>query len=130
MSALAFTDQHERLRRIVANALDGCAYESSREEEGGRMLVIEARRPDGRRVGLRFRGVTASESTALPAVGDSLRLAGVGSGTGFSLVRLFFPFLRSPGFGHARVRIEAGAARIEVVCEDAEWWEEESPAGA
>jgi len=68
-------------------------------------------------------------TSAVPAVGDSLRLAGVGSGTGFSLVRLFFPFLRSPAFGQARVRIEAGAARIEVVCQDAEWWED-SPAGA
>ena len=127
MPALAFTDQRERLRRVVRNAIDGCAYEASREEEGGRMLVIEARRPDGRRVGLRFRGVRSSEATAEPASGSTLRLGSVG---GFSLLRLLFPVHRPSGFESVRVRIEAGEARLDIVCEDAEWWEEEMPAGA
>jgi hypothetical protein len=127
MSALAFTDQRERLRRIVESALTGATYESSREEEGGRMLVIEAKRADGRHIGLRFRGVRDSEATEAPAPGASLRLKTVGSAEKFSLLRLFFPLARTPGSGAARVRIEAGSARLDIVCEDAEWWEADEP---
>lgn len=123
MSALAFTDQTERLRRIVENALAGATYESSREEEGGRMLVIEAKRPDGRQVGLRFRGVREADASDTPAAGSSLRLRSVASVSKFSLLGLLSPLFRSPVRGVARVRIEAGAARLDIVCEDAEWWE-------
>jgi hypothetical protein len=123
MPALAFTDQQERLRRILQNALAGATYETSRPEEDGHMLVIEARRADGKQIGLRFRGVRESEATAVPVEGSSLRLQSVGSANRFSLIGLFFPFLRPGSRGAARVRIEIGAARLEVVCEDAEWWE-------
>jgi hypothetical protein len=119
----SFTDQRERLRRTVQNALDGAIYESSRREEDGRMLVIEAKRPDGRRVGIRFRGVRESEASEAPLPGSSLRLRGVDSAAPLSVIGFFFPFLRPGSGGVARVRIEIGTARLEIVCEDAEWWE-------
>lgn len=129
MPAIAFTDQRERLRRIVESALAGATYESSREEDG-RLLVIEARRPAGGRVYLRFRGVQRSESTQALAPGSSLRLASVGSPGGSSLLDLVLPFLRffRTRSNALRVRIEAGAARLDILCEDAEWWEEEAAA--
>ena len=123
MPVVEFTDQRGRLERIVRNALDGSLYEASREEESGRMLVIEATRPEGKHVGLRFRGVKDSQSTETPAAGAPLMLRGVGSAERFSLLRVFFPFFRTPGAGYARVRIDAGNARLEIVCQDAEWWE-------
>ena len=123
MSALDFTDQRERLRRIVENALEGATYEASREEASGQMLVIEAKRQDGRHVSVRFRGVRESVATAAPAPGSRIRISGVGSAEKFSLLRLAFPFSRGPGLGAARVRIEAGASRLDIICEDAEWWE-------
>lgn len=126
MPALAFTDQRERLRRIVDKALTGTSYESSRQEEP-RMLVVEARRPDGAQVIVRFRGVRESEANDTPAPGAGIKRVSVGSAEKFSLIRLFFPFIRSPGSGAARVRIEAGAARLDIVCEDAEWWEPDAP---
>jgi hypothetical protein len=122
MPALAFTDQRERLQRIVEKALAGTSYESSRNEDG-RILVVEARRPDGRQVIVRFRGVRDSEASNAPVPGTEIRRLNVGPAEKFSLVRLFFPFIRGPGSGAARVRIEAGAARLDIVCEDAEWWE-------
>jgi hypothetical protein len=91
------------------------------------MFVIEARRPDGRRVGVRFRGVEESVATDAPAPGSHMRLRGIGSATRFSFLSLLFPFLRASGFGSARVRIEAGTTRLDIVCQDAEWWEEEAP---
>ena len=123
MPALGFTDQRGRLRRIVENALAGAVYESSREEEE-RQLLIEARREDGSRVYLRFRGVERSDSTATPTAGSPLRLAGVG-GSG-SAIDLILPWLRlfRARSNAVRVRIEVGAARLDIVCEDAEWWEE------
>jgi hypothetical protein len=121
-----FTDQRERLRRIVHNALDGTKYESSRPEEDGRLLVVEAKRPDGTIVAVRFRGVRSSDADALPAAGTSLRLQSVSTGGGFWLLGLLIPAFRGLPRGTARVRIEAGSTRLEVVCEDAEWWEETS----
>ena len=88
------------------------------------MLVIEAKRADGTPVFVRFLGVRQSAASAEPQVGSSLRVGGVSSANRFSLLGLLFPFLRGPGSGAARVRIEAGAARLDIVCEDAEWWEE------
>jgi hypothetical protein len=122
VSALAFTDQRDRLRRIVENALTGTSYQASHQEEP-RLLVLEARRPDGREVIVRFRGVRESEANATPVPGSDIQRLSVGSAEKFSLVRLFFPFIRGAGSGAARVRIETGNARLEIVCEDAEWWE-------
>ena len=124
MPALAFTDQRERLRRILGNALGGASYVASRPEEDERVLVIEARRADGTAVFVRFRGVRRSEASAEPDAGSSLSVSSVGSANRFSVVGLLFPFLRGPGSGTMRVRIEAGAAHLDIVCEDAEWWEE------
>ena len=124
MSTLGFTDQRERLRRILHNAIDGAAYESSHPEDGGRLLVLEARRANGTPVFVRFRGVTKSDATATPASGGSLKLDSVGSAARFSILALLFPFARRAGQSAARVRIEAGTARLEIVCEDAEWWED------
>ncbi len=124
-SAAYFTDQSLRLRRIVENALTGATYESSREEEG-RLLVIEGRR-DGRSVFLRLRGVSRSEASETPAQGAALALRGVSASRG-SCLGLFLPFIfrRDPGAAH--VRIDIGTARLEVVCEDAEWWDEQAGA--
>lgn len=132
MPALSFTDQSERLRRIVANALDGTGFESSRAEEEGRHLVIEARRPDGRLVSVRFRAVKDAEATAGPARGTPLRLRNVTAGGGGCLLPLagrWFPGLRGIPRGSSRVTIGAGAAQLAIVCEDAEWWEDETPQG-
>jgi hypothetical protein len=43
---------------------------------------------------------------------------------GLSLVSRFFPLFKPPGPAYARVRIDAGPATLEIVCQDAEWWEE------
>ena len=43
----SFTDQRERLRRLLHNALDGATYEGSRTQDDGRLLVIDARRSGG-----------------------------------------------------------------------------------
>ena len=119
-----FTNQRDRLRKVVENALNGATYLSSREEDG-RMLLLQARRA-GKYVFVRFRGVRQSDATATPDAGVGIRFVNVGSSEKFSLVRLFFPFVRT-GSGAARVRIEAGAARLDIVCEDAEWWESDTP---
>jgi hypothetical protein len=132
MSALGFTDQTQRLRRIVSNALDGASFEASRSEEEGRHVVIEAKRPDGRPVTVRFRAVRDAEATGSPAVGTQLRLKGVsagGSGCLLPFVSKLFPALRAVPRGASRVRIEAGEAELDIICEDAEWWEDEPPSG-
>lgn len=126
MPALAFTDQRLRLRRILANALEGAAYDSSRTEEGGRTLVIRARRRDGQPVTVRFRGVRQSEADVEPAAGSNVRVRSVGAANRLSFLALLFPFLARDA-GASRVRIEAGAARLDIVCEDAEWWEDQAP---
>jgi hypothetical protein len=129
MPALSFTNQEARLRRILDNALAGARYDSSEPEEGGRMLLLRAHRDDGRRVNVRFRGVSKSEASLEPQPGAALRLRSVDvlNPGCLSVLGLFFPRLRSPGPGYARVRIEAGASRLEVVCQDAEWWEGDAP---
>jgi hypothetical protein len=43
---------------------------------------------------------------------------------GVSFVSRFFPLIKPPGPAYARARIHAGPATLEVVCQDAEWWEE------
>lgn len=126
MSALAFTNQTERLRNTLRSALAGAVYESSRSEEEGRHFVLLMRRADGRRISLRFRGVSSTVVPSLEA-GVPLHFGSVG-GDGFSILGRLIPVLHRPVIGDARVRIEAGAARIEVVCQDAEWWEEAAAA--
>src|SRR6266545_8079212 len=128
LSNSTFVDSHARLRTIVSRALEGCTYESSTREEGGR-LVVMARRPTGARVHLRFLGVQDSETTMPPEAGSRLHLVGVSSQRGAWFWKLFRPnVFYHHSAGEVRVRIEAGTARMEIVCQDAEWWED--PPGA
>jgi len=131
MPALGFTDQRGRLRRILENALQGCLYDFSETEEEGRMVVLHAHRKDGQRVSVRFRAVDSSDATTELAAGAPMTLRSVDlvNPGCLSLLAFAFPSLRSPGSGYARVRIEAGAARLDIVCQDAEWWEDQAPAG-
>jgi hypothetical protein len=117
----AHYDPYARIRNTLAKALGGCVYESSRAE-GERVLVLEASR-SGKAVRLRFLGVRRSETDAEPARGAPLTVKRV-SEENASPWRLFIPrVLRTPSKG-ARVTIEAGSARLEIVCEDVEWWED------
>ena len=126
MPALAFTDQSERLNRTLTNALNGTTYVSSHPEENGRHFVVIARRDDGKRIGVRFRACEKQPQVTL-APEARLQLRSVGSRV--SLMR-FLPF---GGLfvdrKYAHVRIAAGAATLEVVCQDAEWWEEDAAPG-
>ena len=130
MPALGFTDQNGRLRRILENSIEGCLYDSSETEAGGSVVVIHAHRQNGGRVSLRFLGVQSSDETAQPHPGDVLSLRNVQtSGRGCLSALMFIPFFRLPPFGSpvadsARVTIAAGAARLDIVCQDAEWWED------
>lgn len=126
MSALAFTDQRGRIRRVLENALPGCTYVSSERDTEGATLLLTGRR-GGKRVNVRFRAVKKSDASAEPASGSALRLRGVGSGSKFSLLGMLFPLFRTPGPAYARVTIDAGDARLDIVCQDAEWWEDEAP---
>jgi hypothetical protein len=118
-----FTDQNGRVRRIVEAALaGGSVFEASHSEENGRHVVIEARRSGGQGVGLRFRGVQKSTMSSEPEEGALLRLRGVGA-PGITLLRVLIPGMRNVSGGYVRVRIEAGAAMLDIVCQDAEWWE-------
>ena len=115
---------------IVGQALDGTTFLESHAEENGRHLVIEARRPDGRHTAVRFRAVTNAEATAGTAVGVPLKLRNVVSGpTGCLPLGWFLPALRGIPRGVSRVRIDAGDARLDIVCQDAEWWEDDAPSG-
>jgi hypothetical protein len=127
--SFAFTDQRARLRRILQNALSDAAYDSSEREADGRVLVLHAHRSDGRKVSVTFRGVKDSQASEEPATGVALSLRAVDLHRPglLSLLGFVFPQLRSPGPGYARVRIEAGVARLDIVCQDAEWWEDEAP---
>ena len=129
MSPPAFTDQRTRLRRILHNALEACLYDSSEMQEDGRMLVLKAHRASGQAVTVRFRGLSSSEASAEPSAGAPIQIRGVDMASSgcLSLLGFAFPSLRSPGPGYARVRIEAGDARLDIVCQDAEWWEEDAP---
>ena len=117
-----FPGPHERIRRILDNALVGCTYVASQAEDGG-LLVLEARRSDGRSINIRFRGVRESEMTSQPDPGAILAVKSVRR-EGLSLASRFFPLLKPPGPMYARVRIDAGPATLDIVCQDAEWWEE------
>jgi hypothetical protein len=132
MPALAFTDQRARLRRILQNALTNATYESSEREPDGRTLVLHALRA-GRGVTVTFRGVRDSKANQEPSPGAPVSLNSVHIRSGlialldFLLPDRLFPNVKSVTAGYARVRIDAGAARLDIVCQDAEWWEEEAP---
>ncbi len=122
-----------RLREAVRHALEGCAYESSSTKDG--VFVLDARRPDGRKVQVRFLGVKSSTAEPRPPAGASLALQRVQSARKLSLldIVLFWRLFSGPSYGtdlHARrVTITAGETQIEVVCEDAEWFEEQPTPG-
>jgi hypothetical protein len=117
--------QEDRIRRMLSGALDGNTYESAWPEED-RALVMKVSKPDGRLIAVRFLGLKESESSAEPEVGSPVRLRGVG-GTEAWIARVLVPRVLRPPAHAVRVRIEAGAARLEIVCEDVEWWEESAP---
>jgi hypothetical protein len=129
MPELAFTDQRTRLTRILHNALEACLYDSSEIHEDGRILVLKAHRAGGQAVTVRFRGLSSSEASAQPSAGAPIQIRSVDlASSGFlSIFSFAFPRLRSPGPGYAHVRIGAGDARLDIVCQDAEWWEEDTP---
>jgi hypothetical protein len=127
MMAAAFTNQHERMRRSLSNAIEGCLYESC-HEEGPSVLVLEARRPEGQHVAVRFLGLQQWQGTREPDPGTPLRLLGVGSSlSGLRLIlAMVNPFARPPIVMSSRVRIEAGGARLDIECQDIEWWQDEA----
>jgi hypothetical protein len=133
MPALGFTDQRGRLLRILENSIQGAMYDSSETEEDGRMVVLHAHRRDGQRLTVRFRAVSSSDASEEPQPGATISLRGVDSAEGgcLSLFRYLPPFrftrISAPVAGSARVRIDAGAARLDIVCQDAEWWEDTGP---
>src|SRR6266568_9498789 len=128
LSDVTFVDPHSRLRTIVSRAVEGCIFESSTQEAGGR-LVILARRTNGAKVHLRLLGVQDSGSTTLPETGSRLHVVGVSSQRGTWFWKLFMPnVFHHHSTGEVRVRIKAGTALTEIVCHDAEWWED--PSGA
>jgi hypothetical protein len=118
---MAIIDPTVRVRQIVSRALQDCTFESSRRESDA-VLVLDARRSDGKHVGLRFLGLKSSEVNEEPEAGSVLKLAGVSAPGG--LLRLLAPPMLRPRSQTARVRIDAGKSRLEIVCEDVEWWEE------
>ena len=125
MPTLGHVDQQQRLRNLLRRALSDCAYEATRHEPGG-MLVLEARRQDGRAVHVRFRGVQSVEASPDLEVGAPLRLASVTAGRSLgTLFRLLLPRVRPPVPADAwRVSFRVGEGSIDVVCQDAEWWED------
>jgi hypothetical protein len=132
MLSIGFTNQAHRIEMVVRNALDGTTFVSSRSEDDGRHIVIEARRPNGRISTVRFRAVSDAAATSGTAAGVPLKLQGVrAGGAGCLSLSRFGPAFRGVPRGTARVRIDAGGAKLDIVCEDAEWWEDEvAPPGA
>jgi hypothetical protein len=100
---------------------------SSVRESEGSTLLLTGRRADGKRVNVRFRAVRESDASAEPAAGSALRLQKVSDARKFSLWRILIPFPHGHSPSFARVTIEAGDARLDIVCQDAEWWEDEAP---
>jgi hypothetical protein len=118
-----FPGPHDRIRRVLETALTGCTYVSTQSEGDGTLLVLQARKPDGRGVGVRFRAVKSFETNVPPETGAPITVKSV-KRHGVSFVSRFFPLIKPPGPAYARARIHAGPATLEVVCQDAEWWEE------
>src|SRR5688500_6396218 len=100
-----FPHPKNRIRRIVESALVDSTYVSSESEGTGGTLLLKARRSNGKRVNVRFRGVRESDATAEPESGTPLRVAKVSNGNRFNIVSTFFPILKPPGTPHARVTI-------------------------
>ena len=117
-----FPGPQDRVRRILDGVLDDCTYVSSRTADDA-SLLLQGRRSDGRDVTLRFRGVKDSNTNTQPEAGAPLVLKSV-KREGLSLVSRLFPILKPPGPVYARVRIDAGPATLDIVCQDVEWWEE------
>ena len=119
-----FPGPEQRIRRVLTSAITGeCTYLSS-GPEGDSRFTLRVQRDDGRIAGVRFFGLREPGSAQGPETGTPLRIKRVGSVS--SLVR-WVPLLRliqPPGPPYARVTIEAGPATLEIVCQDAEWWEE------
>jgi hypothetical protein len=126
VSALAFTDQQGRIRKVLENALPGTAYVSSVRETEASTLLLTGRRA-GKLVNVRFRAVRESDASAEPAAGSALRLRKVGDAAKFSFWRILLPIPHGHSPSYARVTIEAGDARLDIICQDAEWWEDEAP---
>ena len=120
-----FPGPHERIRRILDNALANCTYVSSGSENGGQTFVLRASRTDGRQVGVRFYGLRDDQPDdgRHPEPGSTLRVQSV-KRDNVSLISRLFPIFKPPGPAYARVRIDAGPATLDIVCQDAEWWEE------
>ena len=116
-------DHKDRIRHIVKSALDDTSF-MSLEREAAASLVLKVRRSNGTGIGVRFLGVSESSSDVAPEPESRMVLRDV-TGTG-PLWTILIPILRKPSYS-VRVRIEAGAARLEIVCEDVEWWEESPP---
>ena len=127
-----FPHPKNRVRRIVESALVDCTYLSTSPESNGSMLLLQARRADGRRVNVRFRGVRESGASAEPEFGTPLSVVSVTDARGrlASALRVVLgsvlSLLKPPGPAYARVTIQAGTARLDIVCQDAEWWEDEA----
>jgi hypothetical protein len=115
-------DPRARIRNIINRALSGSTYQAS-HKDGDRILVLEARRANGKQVNVRFLGMKSSDTDTEPDRGAALKVVSVGE-PDTSVLRVFMPrVLRVPS--HAvRVRIEVGKAKLEIVCEDVEWWED------
>jgi hypothetical protein len=120
-----FPGPESRVRRVLENALGDCTYVSSGSEDGGTRFVLRASRSNGKRVGVRFHGLREGQpgDGPGPAPGSPLSVRSV-KREGGSLVSRLFPIFKPPGPVYARVRIDAGPATLEIVCQDAEWWEE------
>jgi hypothetical protein len=120
-----FPGPQQRIKRVLDQAFVECSFASSRMEDGGKAFVLQARRSDGRSVGVCFRGLRQSDvpSDRQPEPGAPLTVRSV-KREGVSLVSRFFPIFVPPGPEYARVRIDAGPATLDIVCQDAEWWEE------
>jgi hypothetical protein len=117
MSALGFEQGNKgRLRRLLTSAIDGTSFISV-EEEGGK-VVLAARR-NGLALHVRFLGVKSKTLPDDVPSGTVLKVRKV-TEAGSLLRRIF---LRS-AMSQSRVTIQAGDSVIEVVCEDAEWWED------
>ena len=76
---------------------------------------------------MRFRGVRESNATAEPEFGAPLRVVKVGNGNAFNIVSMAASDSETARSAYARVTIEAGTAMLDIVCQDAEWWEDEAP---
>ena len=122
-----FPGPQDRIRRVLEKALVDCTLVSSHAEDEGRTFVLSAKRSDGRGVGVRFRGIREDGGSPAddrqPEAGGQVKVRSV-KREGGSLLSRLLPLFKPPGPAYARVRIDAGPATLDIVCQDAEWWEE------